>query len=120
MSCGGHYASSCQDCPQGNGASWCNGDCNWSNNQCVSANIPDSVVPDSILRVKVWYDDSFLNHPAIGTTSKARRFLEKSLDDVQKALCLDSLGAHLNIQVSIEQPHTMNFQVKISQTWPGL
>jgi hypothetical protein len=60
----------------------------------VSANIPDS-----ILRVKVWYDDSFLNHPTIGTTSKARQFLEKSLDDVQKALCLDSLGAHLNIQV---------------------
>ena len=37
MSCGGHYATSCQECPQGNGAAWCNGDCNWSNNQCVTA-----------------------------------------------------------------------------------
>ena len=35
VSCGGHYAESCEDCPQGNGASWCNGDCNWINDQCV-------------------------------------------------------------------------------------
>ena len=35
LSCGGHYASSCENCPQGNGASWCNGDCNWINDQCV-------------------------------------------------------------------------------------
>ena len=38
VSCGNHDASSCQACPQGNGASWCNGECkwNWSNNQCVA------------------------------------------------------------------------------------
>ena len=35
LSCGGHYASSCENCPQGNGAYWCNGDCNWINDQCV-------------------------------------------------------------------------------------
>ena len=35
LNCGGHYASSCENCPQGNGASWCNGDCNWINDQCV-------------------------------------------------------------------------------------
>jgi len=35
VSCGGHYASSCAECPQGNGAAWCNGDCTWENNQCV-------------------------------------------------------------------------------------
>ena len=35
--CGGHKADTCSDCPQGNGASWCNGDCQWSNAlvQCV-------------------------------------------------------------------------------------
>ena len=39
MSCGNHNATSCQDCPQGNGAGWCNGDCKWIpiNNQCVAA-----------------------------------------------------------------------------------
>jgi len=35
VSCGGHYADSCSDCPQGNGASWCNGDCIWYNDQCI-------------------------------------------------------------------------------------
>ena len=55
VSCGNHEAHSCQDCPfvhkpttvtsttttisstEGNGATWCNGDCIWSNNQCVAA-----------------------------------------------------------------------------------
>ena len=27
--CGGHKAASCELCPQGNGAAWCNGDCTW-------------------------------------------------------------------------------------------
>merc|ERR1712187_813964 len=35
VSCGGHQAKSCADCPQGNGADWCNGDCKWERGQCV-------------------------------------------------------------------------------------
>merc|ERR1712066_685377 len=34
VSCGGHKAQSCAACPQGYGASWCNGDCVWKNEQC--------------------------------------------------------------------------------------
>jgi len=34
VSCGNHYAPSCAECPQGNGAAWCNGECSWINNQC--------------------------------------------------------------------------------------
>merc|ERR1712025_541963 len=30
ISCGGHDASSCAGCPQGNGAAWCGGECTWS------------------------------------------------------------------------------------------
>mmetsp|Transcript_3157 Transcript_3157/g.6750 ORF Transcript_3157/g.6750 Transcript_3157/m.6750 type:complete len:321 (+) Transcript_3157:48-1010(+) len=36
--CGGHSAPSCDKCPQGNGASWCNGECEWdfsNGGQCV-------------------------------------------------------------------------------------
>ena len=33
--CGGHTAKTCSDCPQGNGAGWCNGDCVWLNGECV-------------------------------------------------------------------------------------
>ena len=36
VSCGGHEAPSCKECTQGNGASWCNGDCEWSNDECVA------------------------------------------------------------------------------------
>jgi len=35
VSCGGHSASTCSDCPRGNGASWCNGDCTWKRNRCI-------------------------------------------------------------------------------------
>ena len=37
VSCGGHSAEFCSDCPQGHGLSWCNGDCVWSNNECINA-----------------------------------------------------------------------------------
>jgi len=29
VSCGNHKAKSCEQCPQGNGKDWCNGDCAW-------------------------------------------------------------------------------------------
>merc|ERR1711862_831794 len=32
VNCGAHYASTCAHCPEGNGESWCNGDCVWSTN----------------------------------------------------------------------------------------
>ena len=32
--CGEHNATTCSDCPEGNGASWCNGDCEWANGRC--------------------------------------------------------------------------------------
>jgi len=34
VNCGGHAAKSCYGCPQGKGASWCNGDCTWQNGKC--------------------------------------------------------------------------------------
>jgi hypothetical protein len=42
--CGGHKAASCADCPQGNGAGWCNGQCQWVNNECIEK--PSFVHPD--------------------------------------------------------------------------
>jgi len=38
VTCGNHKASSCNECPQGKGASWCNGDCFWCivRNECIS------------------------------------------------------------------------------------
>jgi hypothetical protein len=34
VSCGSHTAASCAECPQGNGAGWCNGDCSWRDGSC--------------------------------------------------------------------------------------
>merc|ERR1712048_1041328 len=38
VNCGGHRASNCASCPQGNGAGWCNGDCYWGSGQCLNRN----------------------------------------------------------------------------------
>ena len=35
VSCGNHNAATCSECPLGNGAAWCNGDCIWQNSECV-------------------------------------------------------------------------------------
>jgi len=37
VNCGAHTAPSCQECPQGNGRNWCNGECEWTNNQCQAS-----------------------------------------------------------------------------------
>merc|ERR1712008_287847 len=34
VKCGSHNANTCAACPEGNGASWCNGDCQWGKGQC--------------------------------------------------------------------------------------
>ena len=35
VSCGGHSATSCAECPQGQGAGWCNGNCTWLDDICI-------------------------------------------------------------------------------------
>ncbi len=35
VNCGGHSALVCEDCPDGNGATWCNGDCSWDDSDGV-------------------------------------------------------------------------------------
>ena len=44
VSCGNHNAPTCGDCPQGNGASWCNGDCAWTGSQCMDKAIVETLV----------------------------------------------------------------------------
>ena len=44
--CGGHKAQSCDKCPQGNGPSWCNGECEWKTGDCVRISKLDHMHPD--------------------------------------------------------------------------
>jgi len=53
VNCGGHQADSCEKCPQGNGKSWCNGDCKWtSQGQCTDKK--SEVCINLKLRTKSW------------------------------------------------------------------
>jgi len=44
--CGSHNARSCDLCPQGNGASWCNGECEWRDETCVRSSKLGHIHPD--------------------------------------------------------------------------
>ena len=43
VDCGSHEAKTCADCPQGNGPSWCNGQCMWSNGECIDIGITTGI-----------------------------------------------------------------------------
>jgi len=47
VNCGGSKAESCAQCPEGHGAVWCNGECEWVENTCQPKVLPPScVAPD--------------------------------------------------------------------------
>ncbi len=46
VQCGGHEAPTCDECPQGNGASWCNGQCEWIDEKCARSTQLEHLHPD--------------------------------------------------------------------------
>jgi hypothetical protein len=46
VKCGGHEAPTCDECPQGNGASWCHGQCEWIDEKCVRSSQLEHLHPD--------------------------------------------------------------------------
>jgi len=40
VSCGAHHSDTCENCPQGHGSSWCNGDCEWTGSTCSPITSP--------------------------------------------------------------------------------
>lgn len=50
--CGGHRAETCAECPDGNGAAWCNGECEWVADTCVPG--PTSGVIETRVLFSVW------------------------------------------------------------------
>ena len=57
VTCGGHRASTCSDCPQGNGARWCNGECYWNNqtSTCVAKGINNCLLRPLDIDIKFQY-----------------------------------------------------------------
>ena len=48
VNCGNHVATSCDQCPHGNGASWCNGDCEWRDGSCGRSSKFEHIHPDYV------------------------------------------------------------------------
>jgi hypothetical protein len=45
VSCGGHIAATCAECPAGQGAAYCNGVCIWSGGSCMAKVLSNSKAP---------------------------------------------------------------------------
>jgi hypothetical protein len=60
VSCGGHSAATCADCPQGFGAQRCKGDCAWSSSGCVPAGSVDTTKLTGESSITVADVDKFL------------------------------------------------------------
>ena len=58
-------------------------------------------VPLSLLQIKVFYDDGFLDHPDIKTTHDAINYITATLEHVQHSMCLSTMGTRLQIEVCI-------------------
>eukprot|EP00405_Crypthecodinium_cohnii_P016011 CAMPEP_0206461686 /NCGR_PEP_ID=MMETSP0324_2-20121206/25516_1 /ASSEMBLY_ACC=CAM_ASM_000836 /TAXON_ID=2866 /ORGANISM="Crypthecodinium cohnii, Strain Seligo" /LENGTH=266 /DNA_ID=CAMNT_0053933669 /DNA_START=62 /DNA_END=862 /DNA_ORIENTATION=- len=63
VDCGGHYASGCSECPQGNAWAWCNGDCTWLKDPLTTDEMAGKCLPAIPLGVAkggaVWYQYLF-------------------------------------------------------------
>ena len=57
-------------------------------------------VPKSLLKVKVWYDNEFLQHNDIKTQDKANDFIYATMAQVQHFMCSKSIGTVLETEVS--------------------
>ena len=58
-------------------------------------------VPDSRMKIKVWYDDGFLDHCTIKTKKKAKTFINEVMAHIQDQFCQSSetLGTRFLIEV---------------------
>ena len=58
-------------------------------------------VPKSLLRVKAWYDNGFLQEDKIKTHDKATDFIYATIAHVQHFMCSNTLGTFLETEVCI-------------------
>ena len=73
--------------------------CNLLNNLSYFSDFKS--VPPSLLRVKLWYDNSFLDHGEIGTHDNALQYIKDTMALVYPSTCLSSLGTRLELEVGI-------------------
>ena len=95
VSCGGHYATSCHNCPMGSGEYWCHGDCEWdsANHQCVNKGECLNGSPQ-------WIGDSFCddnnNNENCNFDGGDCCDESKNLDFCSACTCLDPIDPNYN------------------------
>jgi len=81
-----HVASTCNACPNGNGASWCNGDCTWNSqikeclpkaNLCLTKSGPSSNQP--CIFPFIWYGKTYNGCP-IDPDDSSQRWCSTKVD----------------------------------------
>jgi len=93
VTCGGHTAKSCSECPQGHGASWCNRDCGWIDGTCKPLFKAEQVMTSKGLWFEIVFDDlqdveivslrmgGTVKPPACDKDCKDKHTAEESPDD---------------------------------------
>jgi hypothetical protein len=77
-----HQAKSCTDCPQGNGKSWCNGDCHWDSSEndgaCKLISMEDIVKEQkAAATIKFRQFEEQDSKSFDGLSSEAKRFVKR-------------------------------------------
>jgi hypothetical protein len=70
-------------------------------------------VPKSLLKVKVWYDNGFLQATKIQTHAIAKNFIYATLAHVQHFMCSSTLGTILETEVCFR----LNKRTLMQQLW---
>ena len=69
------------------------------NNTFWPMDCPDLTVPKSLLKVKVWYDNGFLESKQVQTHEKAKEYIYATMAHVQHFMCSSSIGTILQTEV---------------------
>ena len=71
-------------------------------------------VPKSLLRVKVWYDNGFLQDDKIKTHDKAKDYIYATIAHVQHFMCSSTLGTFLETEVCIMSKISISIEIPIT------
>jgi hypothetical protein len=78
-------------------------------------------VPKSLLKVKVWYDNGFLQDDKIKTHDKAKEFIYATIAHVQHFMCSSTLGTFLETElIDIEYMKNEHFKGDKTQSLPDM
>ena len=124
VSCGGHFAPTCAACPQGHGAEWCNGQCWFTDGQCVER--PSFVHPDYHVLLKEapfqpvsTEDGTYVNIILVKTPFSSQRH-EQLFQQYKDDILFLGISSFESFPLSSPNPFSANFSNSLYQSkFPG-